>query len=335
MSEITEAKLYEAFGLTPTEQGEQVQETAEPAAETDSQTGNGEQEQELAEPAQPETDTDTGDEAESDADSDDPDEEDPQTDKDTGKDKQPLTPEQRRANAARRRALEQQEATQKAVDAAVQAEQLKSKQMLEQVLALAGIKNASTGETITTIEDFQQWSKEMADARLEKDLKAGKLTREVLEQLISAHPAVQQAQQIQQQMQTQQNQQKAEAERARIEGQFAKIAELNPNIKGLADILAMDTASAFRENVAKGMDFYDAYRLANMDSMAQQKAQRAVQASQNNARGKEHLKATGNARGSGAASVPQAEMKLYRMMNPNMTDAQIQAHYNKYLKRGG
>ena len=157
----------------------------------------------------------------------------------------------------------------------------------------------------------------------------------MLEQLISAHPAVQQAQQIQQQMQTHQNQQKAEAERARIEGQFAKIAELNPNIKGLADILAMDTASAFRENVAKGMDFYDAYRLANMDSMAQQKAQRAVQASQNNARGKEHLKATGNARGSGAASVPQAEMKLYRMMNPNMTDAQIQAHYNKYLKRGG
>ena len=169
MSEITEAKLYEAFGLTPTEQGEQVQETAEPAAETDSQTGNGEQEQELAEPAQPETDTDTGDEAESDADSDDPDEEDPQTDKDTGKDKQPLTLEQRRANAARRREQEQQEATQKAVDAAVQAEQLKNKQMLEQVLALAGIKNTSTGETITTIEDFQQWSKEMADARLEKD----------------------------------------------------------------------------------------------------------------------------------------------------------------------
>lgn len=335
MSEITEAKLFEAFGLSPADEGGKEQEVTEPAAETTSQTGEGEQEQELAEPAQPETDTDTGDETEPDADSDDPDEEDPQTDKDTGKDKQTLTPEQRRANAARRRAQEQQEATQKAVDAAVQAEKLKSQQLIAAVIAQAGIKNPATGEIITTLEEFQKWSRETADARLQQSLKSGSLTKEMLDQLIAAHPAVKQAQQIQQQMQTQQEQQRAEAERIRIEGQFAKIAELNPNIKGLADILAMDTASAFRENVAKGMDFYDAYRLANMDSMAQQKAQRAVQASQNNARGKEHLKATGNARGSGAASVPQAQMKLYRMMNPNMTDAQIQAHYNKYLKQGG
>lgn len=335
MSEITEAKLYEAFGLTPTEQGAQEQETAEPAAETSSETGNGAQEQEIAEPAEPETDTGTGDEAEPDTDSEDPDEEDHQTDEVTGADKTPLTPEQRRANAARRREQEQQAAIQKAVAEAVQAEQQKSKQMLEEVLALAGIKNTSTGEAITSLEDLRKWSKEVADARLQKDLKAGKLTKEVLDQLISAHPAVQQAQQIQQQAQAQQSQQRAEAERARIDEQFTKIAELNPAIKGLSDILAMDTAPAFRVNVAKGMDFYDAYRLANMDAMAQDKARRAVQASQSNARGKEHLIATGNARGSGAASVPQDQMKLYRMMNPNMTDAQIQAHYNQYLKQGG
>lgn len=332
MSEITEAKLYEAFGLTPTEQGEQVQETAEPAAEEQSnETGTETAEQETEEPAETETDTETGTESEPEADSDDPDEEDPNTDEGTDKEKTPLTPEQRRANAARRRAQEQQAA----VDAAVQAEQLKGKQMVEQVLALAGLKDPVTGEPITTLEGFQKWGEKTADAKLQQDLKAGKLTKEVLDQLISAHPAVQQAQQIQQQAAQQHSQQRAEAERARIEGQFAKIAELNPNIKGLADILAMDTAPAFRDNVAKGMDFYDAYRLANMDTMAQEKAQRAVQAAKNNARGKEHLRATGNARGSGAASVPQAEMKLYRMMNPNMTDAQIQAHYNQYLKRGG
>lgn len=335
MDPITEAKLYEAFGLTPTEQGEQVQETAEPAADTRGDAGNGEQEQELAEPAQPEENPETGTESEPDADSDDPEDEDPKTDDGAGKDKTPLTPEQRRANAARRREQEQQAAIQKAVAEAVQAEQQKSKQMLEQVLAQAGIKNPANGEIITTFEDFMKWGQETADARLQKDLKAGKLTKEVLDQLISAHPAVQQAQQLRQQAEQQQSQQRAAAERARIEGQLAKIAELNPNITGLADILAMETAPAFRENVKNGMNFYDAYRLANMDAIAQEKAQRAVQAAKNNSRGKEHLRATGNARGSGAASVPQAEMKLYRMMNPNMTDAQIQAHYNKYLKQGG
>ena len=333
MDGITEAKLYEAFGLTPTEQGGQGQEIAEPAAEaeTDVQTAQ----TDTAEPAQQEADTEDGADTEPEADSEDPDEEDQQSEEGTETEKAPLSTQQRRENAARRRAQEQKEATQKAVDEAVQAEQLKSKQLLEEVLAQAGIKDTATGETITTFEQFQKWSKSVADARLQKDLKAGKLTKEVLDQMISAHPAVQQAQQIRQQAQEEQNRQRAEAERARIDDQMAKIAELNPAIKNLADILAMETAPAFRENVAKGMDFYDAYRLANMDAMAQEKARRAVQASQNNARGKEHLRATGNARGSGAASVPQDQLKLYRMMNPNMTDAQIQAHYNNYLKRGG
>lgn len=332
MSEITEAKLYEAFGLSPTEQGEQVQDPAEPAAEMQTDhNGTDQMQSENPEAAAVEDDPETGENTEPSADSDDPEEEDHDADKDTGAGKQPLTPEQRRTNAARRRAQEQQAA----VDAAVQAEQEKTKQMVEQVLSMAGLKNPTTGAPITTLEDFQKWGKETADAKLQQDLRAGKLTKEVLDQLISAHPAVQQAQQIQVQAQEQQAQQRAEAERVRIEGQLAKIAELNPAIKGLGDILAMDTAAAFRENVAKGMDFYDAYRLANMDALAQDKARRAVQASQNNARGKEHLRATGNARGSGAASVPHDQMKLYRMMNPNMTDAQIQAHYNKYLKQGG
>lgn len=330
--EFTEAKLYEAFGLTPAEQGAQVQEIAKPATDADTGSSATEmQEQPTEELEEQGADAGTGTDDETDADSEDPEEEDEKADDITGKDKQPLTTQQRRANAARRRAQEQQAA----VDAAVQAEQLKSKQMVEQVLALAGLKHPVTGAPITTVEEFREWGKETADARMQKDLKAGKLTREMLDQLISAHPAVQQAQQIQVQAQEQQAQQRAEAERTRIAEQIAKIGELNPAVKSLGDILAMETAPAFRQNVAKGMDFYDAYRLANMDAMADSKARRAVQAAQDKSRGKEHLRATGNARGSGAASVPHDQMKLYRMMNPGMTDAQIQAHYNQYLKQGG
>ena len=337
MSEMTEAKIYEAFGMTPPEQGEKVQETADPAADaaTDAPEGG-------TEPADEVEDMGAGSDevnAKPNADSEDPDDGDDegQEDPDAGGDTnpKPQTPEQRRVNAARRRAQEQQEATRRAVEEAVQAEQQRQTKLFEDALKQAGLKNTATGENITTLEALQKWGQEMADGRLQQSLKSGKLTKEILDQLIEAHPAVQQAQQTVQQAAHQQAQQRAEAERVRIDGQLAKIAELNPNIKGLGDILAMDTAPAFRENVAKGMDFYDAYRLANMDSMAQAQARRAVQAAQQNTRGKEHLKATGNARGSGAASVPQAEMKLYRMMNPNMTDAQIQAHYNKYLKRGG
>lgn len=334
--EITEAKLYEAFGMTPQEPGAQEQESAAPAA--DVETGNAEegtQEQPTAGTEQGDADTETGTETESDADSDDPEEGGDQTDDGAGEEKKSLTAEQRRANAARRRAQEQQAATQKAVQEAIQAEQLRSQKQLEEVLAQAGLKNPVTGEQITTLEDFRKWGREAADARLQKDLQTGKLTRETLDQLIAAHPAVQQAQQLQENVRQQQAQQRSADERARIDGQLAKITEINPKIKGLGDILAMDTAPAFRDNVAKGMDFYDAYLLANMDAMAEDKARRAVQAEQDKSRGKEHLRATGNARGSGSVSVPHDQMKLYRMMNPKMTDAQIQAHYNQYLKRGG
>lgn len=330
--EFTEAKLYEAFGLTPAEQGAQVQEIAEPAADADTGSSATEMQEQPTERVEEQgADAGTGTDDETDADSEDPEEEDEKADDVTGKDKQPLTTQQRRENAARRRAQEQQAA----VDAAVQAEQLKSKQLMEQVLALAALKHPVTGAPITTVEEFQEWGKETADARMQKDLKAGKLTKEMLDQMISAHPAIQQAEQIRVQAEQQQAQQKAEAEKTRIAEQIAKIGELNPAVKSLGDILAMETAPAFRQNVEKGMNFYDAYRLANMDAMADSKARRAVQAAQDKSRGKEHLRATGNARGSGAASVPHDQMKLYRMMNPGMTDAQIQAHYNQYLKRGG
>lgn len=335
---ITEAKLYEAFGLTPQESGAQEQETAAPAADAETENPEkGTQEQSTAgteqETAESEVEAET--ENEPDAVSDGPKEEGDQTDDGAGEEKKPLTAEQRRANAARRRAQEQQAATQKAVQEAIQAEQLRSQKQLEEVLAQAGLKNPVTGEQIATLEDFRKWGREAADARLQKDLQTGKLTRETLDQLIAAHPAVQQAQQLQENVRQQQAQQRSADERARIDGQLAKITEINPKIKGLGDILAMDTAPAFRDNVAKGMDFYDAYLLANMDAMAEDKARRAVQAAQDKSRGKEHLQATGNARGSGSVSVPHDQMKLYRMMNPKMTDAQIQAHYNQYLKRGG
>ena len=46
-------------------------------------------------------------------------------------------------------------------------------------------------------------------------------------------------------------------------------------------------------------------------------------------RSKEHLQATGTV-GAGAPTVPREEMKLYREMNPNATDEQIQRHYAKF-----
>lgn len=332
MSQITEAKLYEAFGL-----GEKAQAVAEPATPAEPQAAEpaeGAQEQEPAEPAAVEAGTPNVN-AEPNAVSGAP--EDPANHAAEGMENptKTQTPEERRANAARRRQQEQQAAVDSAVAAERQQAEQRQADVLKEVFAKAGLVNTVTGKPITTLDEFNTWNQEFAQIKLEQDLKEGRLSKEALEQLISNHPAVKQAEAAVSQLnRVQEEQQQAEA-KARIDSQLAEIGKLNPQIKELGDILQMPTAEQFRENVNKGMNFLDAYKLANMDAIAEGKAQRAIQAAQSNNRGKEHLVATGNSRGSGAASVPPDQMRLYRMMNPKATDAQIQAHFNQYLTNQG
>lgn len=330
MPPITEAKLFEAFGLTPPqEQGAQVQAIAEPAAEGNQvQTAEGAQVQEPAEPAvqtvepsEPETEPQEGAPAATEQ----PPAQEPAPAKPS------LTEEQRRANAARRRQQEQQAA----IDAAVQAEQAKQTAVLNDLFAKAGLKNTFTGEPITNLDQFHAWNKQFEANRLQQELKSGKLTVEGLNQVVSQHPAVQQAQQLIQQQQTQQAQQKQAADMAKIEAEIAEISKLDPAIKGVADLLNMPTSDQFKGYVAKGYGFLDAFKLSNMDRLATAKAEAAKQEAMNNARGKDHLKATGNARGSGAASVPPNQMAIFRQMNPGASDAEILKFYNNYLSRKG
>lgn len=108
---------------------------------------------------------------------------------------------------------------------------------------------------------------------------------------------------------------------------------MDPNIKDVKDLLHMPTAKAFYEYVNKGLSFKDAFYLANRESLENQRAEAAKQQAMNNSRSKDHLSATGaGARGTGAVSVPAAEMDMYRRFNPDATEAEIQAHYNKSRK---
>lgn len=331
MSQITEAKLYEEFGLS-----EKVQEVAGPAGNPQQEdTARGANEQVIADPAAEETNTGADAGTEPGAGTASPDEPEHEAEGGTAPEQNQQTPQQRHEYAARRRQQELQAAIDDAVAAARQQMQRENAAKMDEIFARAGLVDSTTGEPIKTLEQFEQWYQGFQNAKIEQKLKRGKLTRDVLDQLISEHPTVKKAEEAVRQFTDAEAKQRAQAEQTRINGQLAEIAKLNPEIKGLADILQMPTAEAFRANVEKGMDFLDAYRLANMDAIAEGKAQRARQAAQTNERGKEHLVSTGNARGGGSASVPPDQLRLYRMMNPRATDAQIQAHFNKYLSSQG
>lgn len=334
MADMTEAKIYEALGLEPpkADAGANVQEPAAPVQtqEPDASPVEGGNEQEPAAPAQGDTITQPGTQSAPETD-----DMDPEGDSGAGKTDQPQTQEERRANAARRRQQEQQQAVEAAVAAARQEEQTKAAAAIKDLFAKTGLKNTITGEPITTMEELQTWQRDMRKAQLEKELKAGKITPETLNQMIEDHPMVQKANEMRQQQETQQSQQTQAEAKARIDSELAEIGKLDPTIKTTGDLLKMPKAKEFYDYVQKGYSFLDSYRLAHFEEITQRNAEAARQQAQTAARGKEHLTVVGNSRNTGASTVPAAEMQLYRMLNPGVSEADIQKHFNKYQKRGG
>ena len=334
MAEMTEARIYEALGLEMPAQdtGAQAQEPAAPDQTQDPITApeEGANVQEIAEPADGTEPAVTGTRSEPEQDVDD-------IDQDSGADNgsKPQTLEERRANAARRRQQELTATVDAAVAAARQEEQQKAAAAIKDLFEKTGLKNTITGAPITTMDELNAWQRDMRMQQMEKDLKAGKLTRESLDQLIEEHPMVQKANEIQRQQEQAQNQQAQAEARARINAELEEIGRMDPTIKTVQDLTTMPKAKEFYAYVQKGYSFLDSYKLSHLDEITQRNAQAARQQAQSAARGKEHLTITGNTRTGGAATVPAEEMQLYRMLNPGVSEADIQKHFNKYQKRGG
>lgn len=328
MAEFTEQQVYEALGL-----GAQAQEPAEPATQTPEPEGA--QVQEPAAPAEEVQEPAEGTRTEPTAVADAPDDPEDDAAEGTQAAKQPLTPEQRRENAAKRRQQEQQAqraAIDQAVQAAVRQEQDKHEVILKEFFAKAGLKNTITGEPITSMEQFDTWNQQFNEAKLQRDLKAGKLTPEGLATAIGNHPIVKQAQQlVSQDAAAKQAQQTAEA-KAKIEGEIAEIHKLDESIGTLEDLMQAPYWPQLYAMTKRGYSIKDAHFLLNHDRLEQAKIEAAKQASLNNARGKDHMTATAAPRGAGSISVPAADLAMFRQFNPGATDAEIQAYYNKYKK---
>lgn len=329
MAEFTEKQVYEALGL-----GAQAQELAEPAAQTPEPEGA--QVQEPAEPAQGQPQE--GSQAEPAAQAQAPEETGDDAAGSTPEGKQPLSPEQRRENAARRRQQEQQ-ARQAAIDQAVQAavrqEQDKHEQAMKEFFAKAGLKNTVTGEPITNMEQFNAWNQQFGDAKLQRELKAGKLTPEGLAMAIGNHPVVKQAQQLISQEEAAKKAQETAAAKAKIEGEIAEIHKLDESIGSLEDLMKASYWPELYAMTKRGYSIKDAHFLLNHERLEQAKIDAAKQQTMNNARGKDHMTATATPRGAGSISVPAAEMAMFRQFNPGASDAEIQAYYNKYMQKGG
>jgi hypothetical protein len=305
------------FGLEST--GEKEAETADPPAED---SDEGEQEREAAEPAEEdeeepiETGEETGDDVE---------------EQNESGDKKPQTKEERARYAAQRREAEKQAAIDAAVAQAKQEAQQEAQKAIDEAFRTSGLVDPYTKKPITTKAEYDAYRQRYeteAKARLMR--KAG-MTDEEFNRFIATLPEVKQAQQLKEEAEAAKRQALEAQAKLKLDEQMKQIGALNPEVRELGDLTKMPTYPRFYELVKKGLDLVDAYKLANIDSLTQGMAQASRQAALNSARSKDHLSPTAT-RGAGAVTVPSDELALYRELNPGMSEAEIQKHYNKYIR---
>lgn len=336
---MDENEIFEALGVEPEQrQGENEQEAAEPAArENESQTGreNHAGQENSGQEDQPAPDTGGKEQENAEPAPDGDDGQKPAGDQD-GQKPQEQSEEERRENAARRRRQEQQEAVDRAVQEAVARERENFQKEREQFYQSAGLKNTITGEPITSDEQFRAWKSAFDAQRIAEDLKKGELTPEAISRAVAESPAVKRLEEMTAQeearaKEAQEDRRREEEAKARkrIDAELAEIHRMDPSINGVEDLLKMEGAEKFRAYVQRGNTFLDAYYLTNREKLAKQQAQAAQRQAQESARSKDHLRSLAKPVGAGAKSVPKADMEIFRLFNPDATEAEIQSYYNK------
>lgn len=256
--------------------------------------------------------------------------------------KVPMSKEERARNAAARRKAEMDAAIRQAVQQATAEQAAQHQQQMALFFATANLKDPATGKAITTMEEYNAFLQGQQLRRVEDNLRKGKLSMEDLQAVIANQMTAQPDQGGQKVAARSAAPAEApardthEVTQEQIDRELADISKLDPGVKTLEDILALETGPAFADAVRRGASFIDAFKLANFDRLQQarqeESAKRAQQAALNSQRSKEHL-TTSSQKGQGSVAVPAEELALYRKLNPKATDEEISAHYNKTVKK--
>ena len=316
---INDVNPWEAMGLE------------EPTTEPKGQEPESEQEPEVAEPAgegeQDQQPADAG------TDDDSTEDQEPETDPEEPE-KKPLTKEERAANDKRRRQQEIDNAVKNAVEKALEEERAKQKAKEDAFFKAAKMKNVHNGNSdILSLEDALNWATADKLAKANERLKKGQMTAEDLQAMVEETPAFKEMLQKQNQQEQAQKQESQRQFTQTVEMELAQIQKLDPTVKSLADIVKMDTGKEFARLVQKsGLSYLEAFKLANMERLMQQRAQVASTAAKVASGGKDHLTKTKSV-GTPPMEVPQDVKDAYRIFNPKATDEEIEKHYRKTYQK--
>lgn len=103
---------------------------------------------------------------------------------------------------------------------------------------------------------------------------------------------------------------------------------LDESISTIDDIAKLENVQDIIDLVNKGYRLYDAYRLANYDSILSNNSDNAKKQAINDVNSKSHMKTSQGSNGK-TVYVPTDVYNMYKRNMPKWTDEQIRAHYAK------
>lgn len=309
------------FGIDA--EGAEVTEPAEPSGDTTAQGAN---EQEPAEPAAveeqiEETNAERAEDGGQSTGGDSPEGQD-------GEQKQ-QTPEQNAQFAAARRKAEAERDA--AIAKAKEDAKAEAQRTIDEAFRNSGLTNPYTKKPITSKAEYDEYRARFEAEKKARILKKSGMSDEEFQQFVQGLPEVKQAKEAQAAAETAARQAREQQAKLKVEEQLKEITALDPTIQELKDLAKMETYPKFYELVKRGNTLTDAFKLANYEALTGRAAAASRQAAINSAQGKQHLSPT-TQRGAGAVSVPADVKAEYLAFNPDATDAEIQQHYNRYVK---
>ena len=196
---------------------------------------------------------------------------------------------------------------------------------LDKSIASLGLTDPYTNKPITNHAEMQAYRQRFVEEqRKEMQEKAG-MSPEDYQRFVDSLPEVQAGKAAQQKV--------IDLEiRAKIDSQMREIQMISPEIKSMEDLSKLDNFDKLYDMVGKGYELADAYKVLNYDRLTAKAAEAAKQQALNSIGGKNHLQPV-TPRGQGAVPVPADVVAEYRALMPEATDAEIQAHYNKYARK--
>lgn len=308
------------FGIDA--EGAEVTEPAEPSGDTTAQGAN---EQEPAEPAAveeqiEETNAEGAEDGGQSTGGDSP---------EGQADGQKQTPEQNAKFAAARRKAEAERDA--AIAKARQDAQSEAQRTIDEAFRNSGLTNPYTKKPITSKAEYDEYRTRLEADRKARLLKKSGMSDDEFREFVQGLPEVKQAKEAQAAAETAARQAREQQAKLKVEEQLKEISALDPSIQELKDLAKMETYPKFYELVKRGNTLIDAFKLANYEALTGRAAAASRQAAINSAQGKQHLSPT-TQRGAGAVSVPADVKAEYLAFNPDATDAEIQQHYNRYVK---